>query len=239
MHWIFDIFLVLIFALILVIDTKRGFVKAVWGFARAAASLVLSLMFGGALGMLFYKIFMLDAVTNTVYSTLEPIIGLTNGSYNISAVFEGHEGFSELLARFGVSAESLEATFGGFTNATQDTVREMARTIAAPIADTLSTVLGFVVIFVVAMIALFIVGKVVDLLAKLPVIKTLNSFLGAVFGAASGFIYVWIICLVFSMIIEYRAAGQTTDSLVLMVKDSYIFNFFCKFSPFDFIHIGL
>jgi hypothetical protein len=25
----------------------------------------------------------------------------------------------------------------------------------------------------------------------------------------------------------------------LMVKDSYIFNFFCKFSPFDFIHIGL
>lgn len=239
MHWIFDIFLVLVFVLVLVIDTKRGFVKAVWGFARAAASVILSLIFGGALGVLFYKIFMLDAVTTTVYSTLEPLIGLTNGSYDISAVFEGNEGFTALLARFGVTAESLQEKFGGITNATQDTVREMAEHIAAPIADTLSTVLGFVVIFIVSMIALYIVGKVVDLLAKLPVIKTLNSFLGAVFGAASGFIYVWIICLVLGMIIEYRVAGQTTDSLILMVKDSYIFNFFCRFSPFDFIHIGL
>lgn len=239
MHWIFDILLVFIFALIVFIDSKRGFVKAAWGFVRAAASVILSLMFGGALGGLFYRIFMLDAVTNTVYSTLEPTIGLTGGSYDISAVFEGNEQFSALLARFGVTAESLQDKFGSITNATQDTVREMAENIAAPIAETLSTVLGFVVIFVISMIALFVVGKVVDLLAKLPVIKKLNSFLGAVFGAASGFIYVWIVCLVFSMLIEYRVAGQTTDSLVLMVKDSYIFNFFCSFSPFDFIHIGL
>lgn len=239
MNWIFDILLVVIFALIVFVDTKRGFVKAVWGFARAAASVILSLMFGSAVGLLFNKIFVLNTVTNTVYAALEPVIGLTNGSYNISAAFEGNAGFADLLSRFGVTAESLQAKYGEFANATQDTLREMAEFIAKPIADTLSKLLGVVVIFLISMIALYIVGKVVDLLAKLPVIKTLNSFLGAVFGAASGFIYIWIICLVLSMVIEYRVAGQTTDSLVLMVRDSHLFNFFCKFSPVDFIHIGL
>lgn len=239
MGWIFDIFLIIIFSLVVTIDTKRGFVRAVWGFARAAASVMLSLIFGSPVGMLFNKLFMLDAVTDTVYATLEPMVSFTNGSYDVSSVFENNEAFSNLLSRFGVTAESLQAHFGNASNATQDTVREMAEHIATPVADTLSTVLGFVAVFVVAMIALYIVGKVVDLLAKLPVIKTLNAFLGAVFGAASGLIYVWVICLAFSLVIEYRVAGQTIDSLIGIIKDSYLFNVFCNISPFDFIHIGL
>jgi uncharacterized membrane protein required for colicin V production len=239
MNWLLDIALVSLFLIIVIIDAKRGFVKAVWGFARAIASSVLAVMFGGALGTLLYKVFILDAVTDTVYATVVPMIDLSNGAYNVAGLFERMpDGFADLLSRFGVTPESIEGLFGSITHATESNVREMAQRIAEPIADVISTVLGYVIIFLIAMIALFIVGKVVDLLSKLPVINTLNSFLGAVFGAASGFIYLLVICLLIGVFVEYGLAGESTEALSSIAQDSYIFRFFCRFSPVDFININ-
>ena len=232
MNWLLDIALVSLFLIIVIIDANRGFVKAVWGFARAIASSVLAVMFGGALGTLLYKVFILDAVTDTVYTTVVPMIDLSNGAYNVAGLFERMpDGFADLLSRFGVTPESIEGLFGSITHATEANVREMAQSIAEP-------VLGYVIIFLIAMIALFIIGKVVDLLSKLPVINTLNSFLGAVFGAASGFIYLLVICLLIGVFVEYGLAGESTEALSSIAQDSYIFRFFCRFSPVDFININ-
>jgi hypothetical protein len=245
MYWLFDIFLIAIFLFFVLFNSKRGFVKAVWGFAKCAVSVLLSLTLGKAFGF-GVELFIRKIFTGTVYAEIEPMIGESNGYYNISELFDGHKGFSAVISRFGANSEALEMKFGEVTNGTQSTVYEMSEQIATPIADTVSTILGILLIFVVSMIVLTVLGKVidllaklVDLLAKLPIVKTFNSVFGAVLGAISGFVYVWIICLVFGVFIEYRIAENTLDGLLLIVKDSYLFNFFCNFSPIDFINIGL
>ena len=76
------------------------------------------------------------------------------------------------------------------------------------LADTIIRILVFVLLFLAIFILLQILVVWLDLIAKLPILSGLNKIAGAVLGLAEGMVFVWIACLVCTMMAG-TGPGQT------------------------------
>lgn len=79
-----------------------------------------------------------------------------------------------------------------------DSIAHQASVVAAGLAQQLARVIIFAVAFVLLLIAWAIFSHALDLVAKLPVINTLNNSLGSVMGFFKGvvviYICAWLLC---------------------------------------------
>lgn len=96
----------------------------------------------------------------------------------------------------------------------QSGVNAVAQNTATTITDLIVTILSIVIIFIAVKLLLGIIAKVLDLFAKLPVIKSFNKLGGFLFGALSGAIIVYIILAVLTMIPDSAVTKFVTESTV-------------------------
>lgn len=84
------------------------------------------------------------------------------------------------------------------------------------LADMILRIVAFILLFLIVFILLHIVVIWLDLIAKLPILSGLNKIAGAVLGLAEGMIFVWIFCLVLTVLsgteIGIAAMGQINAS---------------------------
>ena len=70
---------------------------------------------------------------------------------------------------------------------------------AAKLAYWIVCVMAYVLTFIVISIALAVVAGVLNIVSKLPVIRTANKLLGAIAGLASGLAIVWLLAIAMTM----------------------------------------
>lgn len=75
-------------------------------------------------------------------------------------------------------------------------VDSFAGYIAESLADMIISAITFVLLFVVLTLLIRILVHILDIVAKLPVIKTFNSIGGAIIGLFESIIIIWILCIV-------------------------------------------
>ncbi len=123
--------------------------------------------------------------------------------------------------------------FQGFADAFQEAVDDGVADIAASAAKALAhyvavhlarTVL-FTVLFAVILVAWSILSRSLDLVAKLPVLNTVNRWTGAAVGLAEGTLLVFIACWLLKD--SYLSAEA--------VRGTYLLQFFCTHSPLDLL----
>lgn len=68
------------------------------------------------------------------------------------------------------------------------------------VADTILKAGTFLVMFLVLFVALQILVFWLDLIAKLPILSGINQIAGAVLGAVEALIFIWIVCLIFTVL---------------------------------------
>ncbi len=239
MNWIVDIILAAIFVLTVLVCVKRGFVKSIWSLFRAVVSVGAAFLFGRSMGEWLMNRFLFKKFTDIAYSSLSSIVHENNGSFDLSELFSSMpESFTSLLERFGADTASLSEKFAGKATASSIELNELASDIAKPVAQIVSQSLGYVIVFLSAFLVISIIGLVVKLIAELPVIRGVNHLLGGLFGVICGFIYLWVICTAIAAFVESGLAQSESRNLVQLAQQSYIFRFFCNFSPFDYINIS-
>ncbi|MCR5357378.1 MAG: CvpA family protein [Lachnospiraceae bacterium] len=96
--------------------------------------------------------------------------------------------------------------------------------IAGYIARLIINAGSFVGVYVAFWLALKILLKSSDLLAKLPVIRKLNKFLGALVGGAEALIIVWIVFFIIIMFLGNELGGKLLKAVQDSVFLSYLFN---------------
>lgn len=74
-------------------------------------------------------------------------------------------------------------------------VDSLADYINAYLTNMVINALSILVTFIIVILLIKIGAVLLDIVDHLPVVRTLNKALGVVFGAASGVIYVWVLCL--------------------------------------------
>ena len=240
MNYLLDIFLFLLFLLITIISTERGFVDSVWSSVTIIGSFIVAYLFSGVVGAWICDNFVLKYISEYAYDIVESLIENSADSYNIAGLFESlPEEFIALAQNCGADISALEARFASSLTLSSAELYSFAESVAAPLSQTLSNAIAIVSIFLISILILWLVGLVVKIIVKIPIIKTLNSLLGFIFGVLKALVIVWILCVTLSIFVERGFMDpETVEVLNNLTKGSYIFNFFCSFSPINFINIG-
>lgn len=233
MNILLDIFLILLFLLITIISAERGFVDSVWSTLTIIGAFVLSYVFSDFVGDIICNLFVLKYVSEYSYGIVESLIVQSSENYDISTLFATLPGeFVELVENCGADLTALEEQFGSSLALSQEDLYSFAESVALPISRTLSNAIAIVSVFLISILVLWLLGLVVKIIVKISIIKTINSFLGFVFGLLKGFIIIWIVCVTISIFVE---RGFMNPESVRVLNDltngSYIFDFFCSFSP--------
>lgn len=105
--------------------------------------------------------------------------------------------------------------------------------ISGKLADLMIDAIAYVVAFVVVWIIFRIIAGVLDLVAKLPVLKTLNHLGGVLAGCSQGVLIIWV----FFLVVTVFCASSWGSQCMKMIAESeiltYIYdkNFILKFIP--------
>lgn len=198
---ILDIILILIIALGALIGYKRGFVKVIIKLGTLILAVVLALI-----------------LQNSVAKFIGENLGLKN---TISIVVENKlENFtkSEDKDQKEVNNPILEKTLKDINKAAAEEKQQVISGWTGKIADFVVKGISFIVIFLVVAITMGIIGLILNTVAQLPVLKTLNG----VMGASTEVILMVCRILILLAIISFLSPLELLTSVTSYINDSCI-----------------
>ena len=191
MNYLIDIILIAIIALITFIGYKRGLIKV--------AFKLISFLLAIVLAVVLYK-----PISNF-------IINSTPIDDNLKQAIE------ERLSSPDISDEETDNIVATY----YDNVKNSSTTAAAKIiSETIINVGCMIIVFVVSKLILLLFRFSGDLIAKLPLIKQLNSVGGFVYGILEGFILVYILLA----LIAIMSPVFNMNQIINMINSSIITN---------------
>ena len=99
------------------------------------------------------------------------------------------------------------------------------------LSDPKSAAVAYLLVFSASYVILAIIAFIVDKLFKLPILNTLNRFLGFLLGLLCA--YVTLACTVLSIVLSFSAQelfGMTAEQIY---ESTYIYRFFNDFTIFS------
>ncbi len=219
MAYILDIAVILIFALAVFIGHKRGFIKTFSGVLAFAAALVVVMLLKAPVANLVYE--------KAVEPPLVEAIGNTTDNFQQSAVDYYNELpqiIKNLLVQTGVTdGESF------FSAMPADGPAPVLRPVLLPLVEMVTAL----VLFLLAYIAAGILLRMLDLVAKLPLLKQINKSLGFVAGVLSGALWVLLAVSILQLIASFGSA----DSLINMttVDNTLLIKWLVSFNPLAYM----
>jgi uncharacterized membrane protein required for colicin V production len=191
----------------------RGFIRTVLGFANFILAIFLTNMlyphvgrFLRGAGGLFDSLTTSISRMLNIEAILEERAGAAYyqiiGDLPLPQAFQATliENYPDALVHYALGTTGISDYIAGF--------------LAGIVINIISLVLTFVIIFAL----LVAITRVLNVVAKLPVLNTLNKLLGGVLGAAWGLILTWF---VLGIIVIYFAANSGAD-MVAMLEGSAI-----------------
>lgn len=232
MSMILDLVIIVIAIITVVTAAKRGFVKSVARIATAGISFFAAYNFSGRLGSIIYDKFLIGKFTDDVENTVNNLLVKAGENFNIAKLFEDMpEAFTELLEKFGIDVETLIAKYGDITSGTSENVTDLSQSIASPVANATSVAIAFVGIFILSLITVSLAFKLIDLLCKLPVLKTANGLLGGLSGVVLALFYIWIFAAIAVVVLNSITATSSSFVFSNTLENSFLLKFFFEFNP--------
>lgn len=189
MTYVLDALLIGLFALCIVIGWRRGFVEAISGVIALAAAVAVSVLLSSPMAELTYT----KTVEPAVISALEEQIqdDTLPVAQQVDNALEQMPAFiTALLAARGVDSgeavlEGLHVEEMGISLA-EGVTQQVIAPLILPLLEGLCSILLFVIVYLLALLLL----RVLNVVARVPVLKQLNRALGVVAGACNGVLWV-------------------------------------------------
>lgn len=190
MSYLLDALLVILFAICIWIGWNRGFIKTVSGLIALVLAVIVASTFSAPIAEGVY----VNSVEPAVMTTLEEHISseVLPSEEDLDAAIEKMPGLVVTLLETGdMGSGAAILAHVEDVDAGKSAARTITDRVVTPIVLPLMQMLCSVLLFLVTYLIASIVLRVLDLVAKLPVLKQLNSVLGVVAGALTG--AVWVI----------------------------------------------
>ena len=180
-----------------IIGWKKGFVDMLFGAVSMTIALILAVLIGPKLGTFVQE--------NTgLTDKLSVKVSQTLNLEDLAIEVPEPDAFVENLnlpkiIKEKITSEEFEAKLN-LDKMAEDASRKMAEVVATFLARTIISALCFVIVFVVALILLFVLNKILDLFAKLPLLKQANQIAGLALGVFQGILVIWLFFAVVTVI---------------------------------------
>lgn len=198
---VIDIISIAIILCCLIAGIKKGFVKALFGTVSFILAIILTFFF-------------LDCAFSYISQSSFGKSVYDKTSVNIVEVQEGQENesfFDKMIDKKGLMEKAEEAQ----------------KSLSEEIGDTTLKIITAVILFIGFTIALWLLSHILNLFAKLPVIKTVNK-LG---GFAAGAINAYILITIFSFVTAFAAASGISEAVSAQMEQSKIVSWFYLNNP--------
>lgn len=209
-----DLIVIVIILIGIVRGYKNGFIKTGFGILSFFIALTITFMFyKPVMGVIKEKTEFESWLSNYLY-TLE--VGGNNAiasSGEITAVVDSDESYINGLPDTIVELIGLED------------FKEKAKTdVIEKIVDFVVKLLSIIIVYIIARIILAIIALVLDTIASLPIIKQFNELFGLLLGGILGFIQVYFICSIMTLINSLPVAEGISSIIANSKFASVLYN---------------
>ncbi len=227
MNYFIDFVFVLVAVIVVASFSKKGFIKAFFGFGKTIISVLAAYIFGPKLSKWFFENVFSEKINDKISDMLSSAIEKSG-----STVEELIQNIPEFLKKF-IDIDSLTSKFGADSIATQDIADQMSEAISNPAAAFLSNIVAYILVFILAMILLSIVAFILDRVFKLPVLHAINRLLGTALGVIVAFVDLCLLSYVVSFLVSVLS-GKVDSLSGDIINQTYIYKFFYNLDFFRF-----
>ncbi len=215
MSLIIDVIVILAFIASLVAGAKKGFVRSVIRIVIVISAIVGAIRYSPDCAEYLNKKYIEKPVINIAHNSISK---LTSDSVNIDMLAdEKPNAFLKAINRFGVEVEDIKVFIAANGYTDEEKVDRIAEYMGAPIALALSKVIAFILLFIGIWFVLWIIGKLICLIVKLPILRTADKFLGLLFGTLSGLVFAWGLSIALCHLMPHLAViydGFISDKII-------------------------
>ena len=197
MAYLLDGAILVLFLVMVVIGSRRGFIKTIAGVAAFVVALVLASMLGGPVSDFVYE----HSVEPAVIKAIDAQVGEGSAAAEkLDMALVDMPGFvTNILHNAQIESgadilEKLTATEEG-----ESVAQSVSRQVVTPIVMPLLKMLCSLLLFLVASVLVSILFKALNVVAKLPLLKQLNKSLGVVAGIAQGLLWSFVLVTVLQL----------------------------------------
>jgi len=223
------IVVIAILAIGAIIGLKKGFVDMLFGAVSMTIALILAIVIGPKLGTFVQEN---TGFTDKVAAKVTQTLNLEELAIELPEPddFVANLNLPEVMKDKITSAEFTEKL--DLDKVAEDASAKMAEVVAVFLAKMIITALCFVIVYIITLILLYLINKVLDVFAKLPLLKQANQLAGMALGLFQGILVIWLFFAVIT-VIGGTEFGQTTFGYI---NDSKLLSFiYTNNIPMNFI----
>lgn len=232
-----DIIIIAILLVNVIAGAKKGFVYTAYRFLRLIISFIAAYFFAKPLAEIIKTTPIHSSLSKSLEGSLSNYIdnavsGVVHGSAeNISEHIQASDsGIGALLKAFGRSPEEIAAEYSRLMEQKAETAAEdLKQFIITPVTDAITIAISFILIFAISLLVLYLVMKLLNLVAEAPVINVLNRLLGGVAGAIAAIIQIFVISIILDALLPL--AGSAGIDILGQIKDSQLYSFIFSINP--------
>ncbi len=232
MSFILDLAVIAIIAVTVYFAYKNGFVKTAVSAVSFILAIVITAMFASPTAEFLKQTAIAEAVETATENIINDI--LNESALGVKELLNGEsDRFNTLISATG---QDIDALSDGLNNpfGSENTVDSLASHIAHPITDAVATVIAVVLLFIGSQIAVALIARALDIVAKLPLLRFANKWLGVALGVVLAFLRVTLFCFVMSRLINSSAFLDSGFLSQLNSDDTLIFKFVSEIDIFSF-----
>ncbi len=239
MSWILDIGLVIVFALCVWRGHRKGLIKALTGVIAFLLAAAVALLLSTVVAGIVYD----KTVEPPVVTAIEEVLG--EGGSLAQGADKALEALPAFLQNLLEKADivSGQDIVGKLTDQADTTsfAQQISDQVVRPPAMKLLKAICTLLLFIVGLLAAHIALRLLNVLAKLPLLKQLNKSLGLVAGVLSGVLWV----LFFSCVLQVVAAVSGPDAVInqTVVEQTHLLSWINGLNPLSgtlqsILHLG-
>lgn len=190
-----DLILIAVFVVTVGTAYSNGFFRSVMNLASSVVAVLVAYTATPALSGVIYDKFLHSSLSDALASTIASM-ARTGGdtAYDLTRLIDNSQ-FATIVEKYGANMDSITEFIETTADHSYESVCMVARTVAQPVATTLSTVIAFAAVFLIAYAVLLIFTAVIGNVFRLPVLRSMDKAMGAVFGVVSATVTVFVIAM--------------------------------------------
>lgn len=208
--WMWDALVVLVLLVFAILGIKKGFIRSVSKVVSGLLALIVTLLFGTQLEQWFQGTPVYTWLCERIakWIAIEPAIGNAASQNQSAAEVAGSGGMPKIIGNL-VSKQTAAVEAG---------VNAVLGEVYHQIAMVLFHILFFVVLWIVIKFLLKFATAILDKIAKLPILSSLNRLLGALTGILKGWLLVSTVCLLLMLF----SGNATVAGWIESIPDTYV-----------------
>ena len=224
MNILIDLILTIIILIFVIVAYKKGFIASLLDFLGTIIAWIASINLSEFLSLWLYNTFVKTPITDYVYLKLTESANTAAESLVASIP----EFIYTAATTFGIDINSIISSNSGLEIDTA--VSSITSGIVEPIITILIRIIVAILLYIIFAFFIKMLSKLFKNVNKIPIVGSLNKFLGIVLGLLKGALIAMLVCIIFNTILGFSGGGLfgiTNQTL----NSTYIFSFLNQFNP--------